>query len=75
MLQAQEKSPTFAECCSTFNKREAKETFLAITFSAWTGGFLALADNLITSDTGVTSGTKEPACLMVKIQDVVCFFQ
>ncbi|CAK9085669.1 Uncharacterized protein SCF082_LOCUS40570 [Durusdinium trenchii] len=31
---------------------KAKETFLAITFSAWTGGFLALADNLITSDKG-----------------------
>lgn len=38
---------------------KAPDSFRAILMSASTGKFLALADNLITSDKGVTSGAKE----------------
>lgn len=38
---------------------KAPDSFRAILLSASTGKFLALADNLITSDKGVTSGAKE----------------
>lgn len=42
----------------TGNKK-APETVLACSYSQWTGKFMTLADNLITSDNTVTSGAKD----------------